>query len=82
MAPLASIVDWDALLQMLWSAALAGIGVSVVFGIGLLGAVRFVDARRDGRGAEAAIYGVLAIAGLAVVAAGIVFGIAVMVGKD
>ena len=74
-------VDWDALWQVVWSSVVAGIGVTVIFGVAIVGVTRAVDLRRDGHAATAALAGVVGIAALAVVAAAVVFGIVVMTDK-
>jgi hypothetical protein len=78
---IASIVDTGALLKMLWTATLAGVGVTSIFAVGILGAIRALDLSRDGRPAEAALVGVVGALALAVVAAAIVYGIVVMTQK-
>jgi hypothetical protein len=77
----ASIVDTDALLEMLWTASLAGVGVTAVFGVAIVGATRAVDASRAGRPVDAALFGFMGAAALAVVVAAIVFAIVVMTQK-
>jgi hypothetical protein len=81
MGLLASIVDWDALLQMLWTASAAGIGATAVFGLAIIGATRAVDSSRAGRPLDAVLFGILCAAALALVGAAIVFGIIVMTQK-
>ena len=81
MGPLASIVDTDALLEMLWTASLAGIGVTAVFGVAIVGATRAVEASRSGRTLDAALFAVVGAVAVAVVGAAIVFGIVVMTQK-
>ena len=78
---LASIVDTGALLKLLWTGALAGVGVTAVFAIAIVGATRAVDMSRDGRPVEAAVFGIVGALALAVVAAAIVLGIVVMTQK-
>jgi hypothetical protein len=78
---LGSIVDGDALLNVLWTSLLAGIGVTTVFAVAILGGTRAVDASRGGRPAAAAVFGALAVVALAGVAAAVVFGIVVMTQK-
>jgi hypothetical protein len=78
---LASIVDTDALLEMLWTASLAGVGVTGVFGLAILGATRAADASRAGRPVDAALFGLMGVAAFAVVVAAIVFAIVVMTQK-
>lgn len=62
---LATIIDGDALWQTIWSGALGGIGVCVIFALTILGAARSADMRRVDRDAAAGAYAVLALAGFA-----------------
>jgi hypothetical protein len=78
---LATIVDTADLLEVLWTSALAGVGVTAAYGTALLGIDRAVDNGREGRTVEAAAYGALAVVAGAVVAAALVFGGVVMVDK-
>ncbi|HEY1277896.1 MAG TPA: hypothetical protein VGF25_23525 [Thermoleophilaceae bacterium] len=78
---LAEIVDTDALLEMLWTAALAGFGVTAAYGIAIAGGIRALDLGRSGRTAEALLLGIVGAVGLAVVIGAIVFGVIVMVNK-
>jgi hypothetical protein len=80
-APLAAIVEWDPLLEVVAVSLVAGVGVTAVFSIAVLGAVRSADFRRDGRPLEAAFFGLLSLAALAVSLAAIVYGMTVMVSK-
>ena len=81
MSLLASVVDWDAMLQVVWASFAAGLGVTVVFTIALLGATRFVDFRRDGHPVEATVYGIVGLLAAAGVAAAVVLAIVVMTNK-
>jgi hypothetical protein len=76
-----AVIDWDALLTVIWASLLAGIGVTAAYGFVILGATRAVELSREGRVAEAAIFGVLGAVGLATVLAAIVFGIVVLSDK-
>jgi hypothetical protein len=80
MPPLA-VTDWDALLEVVWVSFVAGIGVTAAFAAGLLGATRWVDLNRRRRAGEAAMFGLLGFAGLALFLAAVVFGIIVMTHK-
>jgi hypothetical protein len=71
-------IDWDALLTVIWASAAAGIGVTTAYGFAILGVTRAVDLGRSGRTAEAAVYGLIGLFGVAAVLAGIVFGIVVL----
>jgi hypothetical protein len=77
---IASIVDTDALLTVIWASLVAGIGVTAAFGFAILGSVRALELGRSGRVGEAAIFGVVGVLGVATTVAAIVFGIVVMSG--
>ena len=77
---IATIVDWDALLQVIWVSLVAGVGVTAAWGFALLGSTRALEVGREGRVAEAAIYAVVGVAGFVTVVAAIVFGIVILTG--
>jgi hypothetical protein len=77
---IATVVDWDALLQVIWVSLLAGVGVTAAWGFALLGSTRALEMGRDGRVGEAAIYAVIGVAGFLAVVAAIVFGIVILTG--
>ncbi|HTR75192.1 MAG TPA: hypothetical protein VMH33_08025 [Solirubrobacterales bacterium] len=78
---IATIVDWSDLLQTIGASILAGVGITVAFSVVIWGTARFADLNREDRPAPAVA--ALAASGLAlaVVAAGVVFGIVVMTTK-
>ena len=78
MAPIGSVVDVDALVQVLWVSLLAGIGVTGAWACAILGATRWVDLSRRGRTGEAILFGLVALVGFAVVLVAVVFGIVMM----
>ncbi len=75
---IASIVDTEGLLTVVWVSLLAGIGVTAAYGFAILGAVRALELGRAGRAGEAAIFGVVGVLGVATTIAAIVFGIFVL----
>jgi hypothetical protein len=77
MSPIA-IIDWDALLTVIWASVVAGIGVTAAFGFVILGATRAVELGRAGRPGEAAVFSAMGVIGGVVVVAAIVFGIIVL----
>ena len=82
MTPLAEpVVDWGAVLEVVWSSLLGGIGVTAAFAVGILGATRAAVHRREGNLAVAGAYGVLMALAFAGVGAAVVFGIIVMTSK-
>ena len=82
MTPIAEpIVDWGAVLEVIWSSLVGGIGVTAAFAIGILGATRVGVHRREGNVAVAGAYGLLMALAFAVVGVAVVFGIVVMTSK-
>jgi hypothetical protein len=79
---IASIVDTADLLEVIWVSLVAGVGVTAIYGIAIVGATRTLDSGRAGRSASAAFYAVLGALALAVVVAAMVLGIIVMAHKD
>jgi hypothetical protein len=75
---IAAIVDWDALLTVIWASLAAGVGATAAYGFAILGGTRAVELGREGRVAEAALFGVVGVVGIALVIAAIVFGIVVL----
>jgi len=78
---LATIVDTHALLETVLAALVAGVGVTLVFSLAILGAVRAVDHSRQGRSVSAAALGTLAVVALLCVGAAVTIGIVVMANK-
>jgi hypothetical protein len=74
----ASIVDWGALLTVVWASVAAGIGVTAAYGLAILGGTRALDLSRDGRVAQAVVFGAIGVLGVLTVCAAIVFGIVVL----
>ena len=74
-------VDTNLLWQLIWASALAGVGISALFSLVILGAARAGDARRTGDSGRAAAYVALAVLAFMLFAAGVVLGVRVMVGK-
>jgi hypothetical protein len=77
-AILATVVDGEALMKTVVASVVAGVGVTIVFSLAILGAGLFGDARRDGRTAAATGAATLTILALAACGAAIAFGIVVM----
>ena len=77
---IASVVDWDALLQVIWVSLVAGVGVTAAWGFALLGSSRAVETGRGGRPAEAAFYVAVGVLGVATVVGAIVFALVILTG--
>jgi len=78
---IAATIDWDALLDVLWTAVLGGLGVTAAYGVAILGVTRAVDFSRDGRSLEATLFGVLGAIAMVAVVGSVVFGIVVLTSK-
>jgi len=75
---IATVVDWDALLQVIWVSLVAGVGVTAAWAFAIVGSTRSVESGRDGRAVGAAAYAVLGVLGFGAVVAAIVFGIVIL----
>jgi hypothetical protein len=78
---IATVVDTGDLLATVAASLIAGVGVTFVFSLAILGAARFADLNRDGRPVAAAAFGMLAMLGLVASAAAVTVGIIVMTQK-
>jgi len=78
---LATLVDTQALLKTVVAAFVAGVGVTLIFSLAILGASRFADMSRDGRPAAAIAFGVVGLAALLAALAAVTIGIIVMTRK-
>jgi hypothetical protein len=78
---LATIVDTQALLETVVASAVAGVGVTLIFSVAILGASRFAESSRNGRPVTAVAFGVLALVALLVAAVAVTVGIIVMTHK-
>lgn len=78
---LASLVDTDALSKVVLYSLVAGVGITAVFSLGIVGLTRFDEIRRHGRSGSATAYGALALVAVVVVLAAVVEGIIVMARK-
>lgn len=75
---LAAVVDWEGIRDVVIVSFVAGVGVTAIYAVAVLGVTRVLDMTRDGRTLEAGAYGVLATVAFAVVIAACVFGIVVL----
>ena len=79
---IASVVDWDALGQVVLYSVIAGVGVPAVYAFAVLGAGRSMDARRDHRGGLATAYALVAFVGGAALLGAIGYGVYLMTQKS
>ncbi len=78
---IASIVNTHALVRMLYSSLVAGVGVAVVFSIAILGVTRSSEMRRLHRSGPATAYAALAATGLLIAAATVIYGLILVTHK-
>jgi len=77
----AVVVETKELLETVIASVVAGVGITVVFSVGIWGAARFADLSRAERPlAAAAAAAAAALAGL-ITAAAVVFGVVIMSSK-
>ena len=74
-------IDWAALFEVIWVSALAGTGVTAIFSLVIYGSARAAEARRDGNGGAAAVYGAVAVLAFAAFAVGLAVGVTIMLSK-
>jgi hypothetical protein len=74
-------VDTGALWQLIWVSLVAGVGISALFSLAIVGSARAADARRSGQGGAAAGWAALAALALLLFAAGVALGVEAMVAK-
>jgi uncharacterized membrane protein YhaH (DUF805 family) len=75
-------VAWHDVLVVIWVSAAAGVGVTAVFAVALLGATKAVDLRRVGQTGAAGVYAALMVVAGGAVAAAVVYGVIVMTQKS
>lgn len=73
-----AVVNGGDLVELVWSSLAAGLGVTVIYGVAILGTNRAVENGREGRAARATAYGLLAVVAVAAVVAAVVAGIVAM----
>ncbi len=77
--PMAAIVDWGALLDVVLVSLVGGVGLTALFSIAVASAISFVDFRREGRPVEAGAFVAVALIAVVGCVAALVYGIGVMV---
>ncbi len=78
MGTVASIVDWQALLETVVASVVAGVGIAIAFSLAIYGATRFAEARRAGASLPTVVAAALTVVALGTCVAGITAGILVM----
>jgi uncharacterized membrane protein YhaH (DUF805 family) len=74
-------VDTGLLWQVIWVSAVAGVGISALFSLVILGTARAGEARRTSERGAAAAYATLAVVAFLLFAGGVVLGVQEMITK-
>jgi hypothetical protein len=74
-------VDTGLLWQVIWVSLLAGVGISALFSLVILGGARAAEARRAGQGGAAAAYVAVAVVAFLLFLGGVALGVQEMVTK-
>ena len=74
-------VEFSQILEVIWVSLVAGIGVTAIYSVVIYGVSRAAEARREGNGGEATMYGVVAMVAFALFAAGLIFGLSIVLNK-
>jgi hypothetical protein len=77
----ATVIDWGELGSTLAAAAVAGVGVVLVFSLAVFGAARWIELRRAGRDLLATASAALTVLSLTAFATAIVVGLVAMTDK-
>lgn len=75
-----TVVDWNALGQVVLYSLAAGVGVPAIYALAVLGAARSTDPQRRGR-SSSAVYAIVAFVGAAICIGAVAFGIYLMTQK-
>jgi hypothetical protein len=78
---IATVVDWSKILEVVRDAAVAGVGVCLIFALAVFGATRSLDLRRSQRLRPAAALAGLGLLGFAASLAAIVYGVVLITAK-
>jgi hypothetical protein len=79
---IAGLIDTGALLKLLYTSLIAGVGVAVIFSFAILGATRSGDMRRQGRSGAASAFAVLGMVSVVLALAIVVLGLVLVVHKS
>jgi hypothetical protein len=74
-------VDAHLLWQVIYVSLLAGVAISSLFSLVILGSVRASEARRARQGAAVLLYGAVAVVSFGLFALGVVLGVEAMITK-
>jgi hypothetical protein len=80
MSVFAAVAATD-ILEVVWVSLVAGVVVSISYSCVVLGTARSADARRNGHGSAAVLWGGVALIAFAAFAGTVVFGVHIMLSK-
>jgi hypothetical protein len=75
-------IEWGKLAQVVWVSVLAGVGITALFSLIIYGSGRSAEARRQGAGTAATVYGILAAAAGLAFTVGLIFGVSIILHKS
>ena len=75
-------VEAGDIIEVIWVSLIAGVFVSVAYSCVVLGTARSAEARRNGQGTAALVWGGLAVVAFAAFAGVVVFGVHIMLSKS
>jgi hypothetical protein len=74
-------VEAGDILEVIWASLIAGVFVSVAYSFVVLGSARSAEARRNGNGSGAFVWGGVAVLAFALFAAAVAYGVHIMLSK-
>jgi hypothetical protein len=75
-------VEAGDILEVIWVSLIAAVFVSTVFSFVVVGSARLAEARRNGHGGGALVWGGLAVLAFALFAAAVAYGVHIMLSKS
>ena len=78
---LLGVVELGQIVEVIWVSLVAGVGITAVFSLIVLGTARYAEARRVRHRGAAVAYGVLAALSLLAFGAIVVLGVQIMLSK-
>ena len=75
-------VEAGDILEVIWVSLAAAVFVSVAYSVVVVGTARSAEARRNGHGTAAFVWGGVAIVSFLLFAAAVAFGVHIMLSKD
>jgi hypothetical protein len=77
-----AVIDAGQLAEVVWVSLLAGVGITAAYSFVVLGGARSAAARRAGQSGVALAYAALAVVMFCLFAAGVAYGVHIMLSKS